>query len=95
MDVWVDSRSDDGQNLNPSVGETAVSFFLARAGKVKSYIVLASKVACICGILNAKEYGDVSPEGLTFIPRDTTSPWLLISNEVSNTTSLYEVAISD
>jgi hypothetical protein len=34
---------------------------------------------------------DVKPEGMQFIQRDRDTGWLLITNESSNTVSLYEV----
>ncbi len=41
--------------------------------------------------------GDLGPEGLTFIPSwqsPTFRPLLVVSNEVSGTTTVYEVHVS-
>lgn len=37
------------------------------------------------------EPADVGPEGLIYIQRDTNTGWLLVTSEISNTISLYEI----
>jgi hypothetical protein len=40
------------------------------------------------------EAGDLGPEGLLFVPEEESSngkPWIVVANEVSGTTTIYEV----
>ncbi|GAA1061665.1 choice-of-anchor I family protein [Agromyces bracchium] len=46
------------------------------------------------GVERLSEAGDLGPEGLTFIPAETSptgAPMLAVANEVSGTTTLYEI----
>lgn len=43
------------------------------------------------GVMNLGELGDIGPEGLVYIERDANTGWLLVTSEISNTTSLYEI----
>jgi hypothetical protein len=100
MDVWVDSRCDDKEPEPEAItigelGGTPYAFIgLERVSGVFAYQLSKPKQPRYAGYLNVKAHGDISPEGLTFIPRSDTSGWLLVSNEVSNTTSLYQVTLS-
>jgi hypothetical protein len=100
-DVWVDSRSDDKGPEPESItvgeigGEHYAFIGLERVSGIFVYKISHPAKPVYEGYLNTKSYGDISPEGLTFIPVDSSSGWLLVSNEVSNTTSLYEIAVSN
>lgn len=43
------------------------------------------------GVMNLGQLGDIGPEGLVYIERDANTGWLLVTSEISNTTSLYEI----
>jgi hypothetical protein len=43
---------------------------------------------------DVNDCGDLGPEGLTFVPAGqspTGKAWLLVSNEVSSTTTIWEI----
>lgn len=97
MDVWVDSRSDDKgpEPESITVGELDDDHYafigLERVSGIFVYEISKPRKPRFAGYLNVKAFGDVSPEGLVFIKQDDETGWLLVTNEVSNTTSLYEV----
>jgi hypothetical protein len=101
MDVWVDSRSDDKGPEPESIttgklgGDTYAFIGLERVSGIFVYRISNPSRPTFAGYLDVKAYGDISPEGLVFIPRTDHSGWLLVTNEVSNTTSLYEIALTD
>jgi hypothetical protein len=44
--------------------------------------------------ITSPEAGDLGPEGPIFVPEDESSngkPWIVVANEVSGTTTIYEV----
>ena len=99
VDVWVDKRSDDKGPEPESItvgelaGETYAFIGLERTSGLFIYNISSPSRPKVAGFINLKEAGDVGPEGLMFIPRDANTGWLLITNEISNTTSLYEVSV--
>jgi len=101
MDVWVDSRSDDKGPEPESIttgklgGDTYAFIGLERVSGIFVYRISNPSRPTFAGYLDVKAYGDISPEGLVFIPRTDNSGWLLVTSEVSNTTSLYEIALTD
>lgn len=98
MDVWVDSRSDDKgpEPESITVGELNNDHYafigLERVSGIFIYNISRPSKPRFVSYLDTKSYGDVSPEGLTFIKRSDNEAWLLVSNEVSNTTSLYRIS---
>ncbi len=100
VDVWVDDRSDDKGPEPESivVGELAsvpvVFIGLERASGVFVYAISNPQWPKYLGYINLKQFDDVSPEGLVFIPRSRTTGWLLVTNEVSNTISSYEISVT-
>ena len=97
MDVWVDGRSDDKGPEPESItvgeldGEHYAFIGLERVSGIFAYKISKPRRPRFAGYLNVKAFGDISPEGLVFIKQNDNTGWLLVTNEVSNTTSLYEV----
>ena len=87
----------DGNNEYPFFPQGASDHYafigLERVSGIYVYRISEPENPGFAGYLNVKEYGDISPEGLVFIKQDDKTGWLLVSNEVSNTTSLYEVKV--
>lgn len=99
MDIWLDSRSDDKGPEPESVtvgelgGKTFAFVGLERTSGVMIVSLDQPQRPEVVGFINTLEAGDIGPEGLQFISRSENSGWLLISNEISNTTSLYEISL--
>lgn len=100
FDVWVDDRSD---NKGPEpesiiVGELAgvavVFIGLEESSGIFAYAISNPYRPRYLGYINLKQFDDDSPEGLVFIPRSRSTGWLLVTNEVSNTVSSYEVSLT-
>jgi hypothetical protein len=97
MDVWDDSRSDDKGPEPESVtvgtlGDSTYAFIgLERTSAIFVYQLDNPYKPVPAGFINTKQQGDIGPEGLVFIERDSNSGWLLVTNEISNTISLYEI----
>ncbi|MFT6876685.1 MAG: hypothetical protein ACJAZF_002808 [Granulosicoccus sp.] len=98
-DVWTDSRSDDKGPEPESVaigtlGDRTVAFIgLERVSGVFVYDITDPVAPTYLGYVDSKRAGDVSPEGLIFVPTDSQSGVLVVTNELSNTTSTYRVAL--
>ncbi len=98
-DVWVDNRSDDKgpEPESITVGHLAdddyVFIGLERASGIFIYKLTSPYHPKPAGYIDLKPFGDLAPEGLKFIAKDANTGWLLISNEVSSTTSLYEIKV--
>lgn len=97
MSVWVENRSDDKGPEPESVttgelgGATYAFIGLERVSGIFVYQINDPKNPSYAGFIPVKEFGDESPEGLMFIAQDDDSGLLIVTNEVSNTTSVYEV----
>lgn len=97
LDVWEDGRSDDKGPEPESVvvGELAGKAYafigLERVSGIFIYDITKPKKSHAAAYMNIKGQGDIAPEGLVFIPRDDNTAWLLVTSEVSNTISLYEI----
>lgn len=99
LEVWTENRSDDKGPEPESIttgqlgGDTYAFIGLERTSGIFVYNLTAGETPRYAGYINVAAYGDESPEGLVFIPGDETSGQLLVTNEVSNTTSLYAVRV--
>jgi DNA-binding beta-propeller fold protein YncE len=106
-----DSRSDD-KGAEPEAiaigelyGRTYAFLGLERAGGVviydithprKSRFVTYVNSANPEGDLEAGTAGDIGPEGIEFVPADSSPtgvPLLLVANEISGTTSIYQISV--
>jgi DNA-binding beta-propeller fold protein YncE len=96
-----DSRSDDKGSEPESVvaarayGRDLLFVGLERAGGVMTFDATNARAPQLQGWTTTA--GDISPEGLAFVSADdspTGRPLLLVANEVSGTTSMYEVVKS-
>ena len=98
-DVWTDSRSDDKgpepESLTvASIAAKDIAFIgLERTSGVMVYDVSYPMEAEYLGFLDTKKAGDISPEGLIYVPRTENRGALIVTNEVSNTTSIYQIII--
>ena len=99
LNVWEDKRSDDKgpEPESVAVGELAGKQYafigLERTSGLFIYNISSPSRPTAAGFIDLEAVGDVGPEGLKFIPRDANTAWLLITNEISNTTSLYEISV--
>lgn len=99
FDFWTDKRSDDKGPEPESItigqiGDDSFAFIgLERVSGLFIYNVSSPYKPKGLGYIDLKGNGDIGPEGLEFIPRDSHTGWLLVTNEVSNTISLYEISI--
>jgi hypothetical protein len=96
-----DGRSDDkgpepeGVVVGKIDGRSFAFVGLERSSAVIVFDVSRPKSPKVAGLL-AKD-GDVSPEGLKFVPAaesPTGKPLLVVTNEVSRTTTAFELAIT-
>jgi len=100
-DVWVDGRSDDKgpepeSLIVANIDDRAIAFIgLERVSGVIVYDVSNPFEAEFIGYINTKESGDISPEGLFYVPRSDKSGVLVVTNEESNTTSSYSISIDE
>ncbi len=95
-----DGRSDD-KGPEPealavgSIGRNTFAFVgLERSGGVIMYDITKPEQSTFVQYLNTADLGDVSPEGIVFVPAwqsPTRNPLLLVSNEVSGTTRIVEL----
>lgn len=102
--ISVDNRSGKKGSEPESVvtgtvnGRTLAFVALERIGGIMVYDVTDPANAKLVNYINSREfddaiYGDVSPEGLCFIPAElskTGKAYLLAANEVSGTLAVYE-----
>ncbi|MGB1427835.1 MAG: choice-of-anchor I domain-containing protein, partial [Cycloclasticus sp.] len=45
------------------------------------------------GYIDIEALGEIGPEGLIFIKKSENTGWLVVTSEISNTVSLYEISI--
>lgn len=97
MDVWEDGRSDDKGPEPESVtvgqlGDNTLAFIgLERTSGIFVYRLNKPHKPEPVAFIDVEDAGDVGPEGLVFIERDANTGWLLVTSEISNTISLYEI----
>ncbi|MGN9785111.1 choice-of-anchor I family protein [Nonomuraea sp. ZG12] len=94
-----DSRSDnkgpepEGVTVGTIKGRTYAFVGLERVGGVVAYDVTDPRRPRLADYVNTRD-GDLGPEGLAFVPAHdspTRRPLLVVGNEVSGTTSTYEI----
>lgn len=96
--VWVDSRSDDKGPEPESVttgtvaGKTFAFIGLERVSGVFVYDVTDPAAPHYTGYINTNLAGDISPEGLIFVPTNSSGGVLVVTNEISNTISTYQIS---
>ena len=101
VDVWTDSRSDDkgpepeAVIVSELAGYSLAFIGLERTSGVMVYDISTPDAPQYAGYINTKAAGDISPEGLLFVPIDAVSGFLVVTNEVSNTLSVYRVSVGD
>lgn len=97
MDVWEDGRSDDKGPEPESVtvgqfGDDMLAFIgLERTSGIFVYSLNNPSKPKPVAFIDVEDLGDEGPEGLVYIERDANTGWLLVTNEISNTISLYEI----
>jgi hypothetical protein len=97
LDVWEDGRSDDKGPEPESVtvgqmGDNILAFIgLERTSGVFVYQLNKPHQPQAVAFLDVENLGDVGPEGLLYIEQNANSGLLLVTNEISNTISLYEI----
>lgn len=100
-DVKFDSRSDDKgpepeSVVTGDIGKSTYAFIgLERTGGIMVYNVTDPYHPVFETYFNSIDNGDISPEGLTFIPAEmspTQKPLLLASHEMSGTIAVYELS---
>lgn len=97
MDVWEDGRSDDKGPEPESVtvgkmGDDTLAFIgLERTSAIFVYQLNNPYKPEPVAFIDVEDLGDAGPEGLIYIERDANTGWLLVTNEISNTVSLYEI----
>ena len=97
LDVWEDGRSDDKGPEPESVtvgemGDNILAFIgLERTSGIFVYQLNKPHKPQAVAFLDIENLGDVGPEGLLYIEQDANSGLLLVTNEISNTISLYEI----
>jgi hypothetical protein len=97
MDVWEDGRSDDKGPEPESVtvgqfGDDTLAFIgLERTSAIFVYSLNNPRKPEPVAFIDVENVGDEGPEGLVYIERDANTGWLLVTNEISNTISLYEI----
>ncbi|NJN66640.1 MAG: bifunctional metallophosphatase/5'-nucleotidase [Chloroflexaceae bacterium] len=103
-----DSRSDNkgpepegatiGQIEVGGEDRTFAFIGLERIGGVMVYEVTDPENPDFVQYVNNRDGGDVAPEGLTFVPAEDSpngNPLLVVANEVSGTTTIYEITVPD
>jgi DNA-binding beta-propeller fold protein YncE len=97
MDVWEDGRSDDKGPEPESVtvgqfGDDTLAFIgLERTSGIFIYQLNNPRKPEPVAFIDVEDLGDEGPEGLVYIERDANTGWLLVTSEISNTISLYEI----
>jgi hypothetical protein len=97
LDVWEDGRSDDKGPEPESVtvgqlGDDTLAFIgLERTSAIFVYQLNNPHKPKPVAFIDIENVGDEGPEGLLYIERDANTGWLLVTNEISNTISLYEI----
>jgi len=96
---WVENRSDDKGPEPESIitgelnGETYAFIGLERANGIFIYKISNPSRPTPAGFINIESEGEIGPEGLTFIKKTESTGWLIVTSEISNTVSIYELSI--
>jgi hypothetical protein len=98
FDTRSDNKGPEPEGVTTGVigGRTYAFIGLERTGGVMVYDITNPNRPAFVDY--ATTTGDVAPEGLTFVAADhspTCKPLLIVSNEVSGTTTFYEIAPQD
>lgn len=97
MDVWEDGRSDDKGPEPESItvgtlGDDTLAFIgLERTSGIFVYQLNNPRKPEALAFIDIEDLGDTGPEGLIYIERDANTGWLFVTNEISNTISLYQI----
>jgi len=108
-DTFLDDDGEAGQNRADSKGVEAEAIAFGEVGGTPYVFVGAERTSSInifdvsdptdakfVDFVDTREMGDVSPEIITFIPREESStgnPQIAVSFEISGTTSVYDLTI--
>ena len=96
---WVESRSDDKGPEPESIttgelnGKAYAFIGLERANGIFIYELSNPYRPKPAGYINIEAVGEIGPEGLIFIKKSENTGWLVITSEISNPVSLYEISI--
>ncbi|MBV1897832.1 MAG: choice-of-anchor I family protein [Cycloclasticus pugetii] len=96
---WEEGRSDDKGPEPESIttGELSGKIYafigLERANGIFIYDISNPRKPKPTGYINIEKQGDIGPEGLIFIKKTESHGWLIVTNEISNTISIYEISI--
>jgi hypothetical protein len=96
---WEEGRSDDKGPEPESIttgelGNKTYAFIgLERASGIFIYDISNPGRSKPAGYINIEEQGDIGPEGLLFVKKADSVGWLIVTSEISNTVSLYEIII--
>ena len=96
---WEEGRSDDKGPEPESIttgelGDKLYAFIgLERANGIFIYDISNPRKSIPAGYINIEEQGDIGPEGLLFIKKDEFTGWVIVTSEISNTVSIYEMSI--
>ena len=96
---WEEGRSDDKGPEPESIttgelGDKLYAFIgLERANGIFIYDISNPRKSMPAGYINIEEQGDIGPEGLLFVKKDEFTGWIIVTSEISNTVSIYEMSI--
>ena len=97
----------EGVTIGEINGRTYAFIGLERVGGIMVYDITDPNSPSFVQYINNRDFGgdaeagtakDLGPEGLTFIPKSsspTDAPLLVVTNEVSGTTTFYEVVVTN
>jgi hypothetical protein len=97
-DIWEDGRSDDKGPEPESItvgelgGEAYAFIGMERTNDIFIYSLENPTKPTAIGFMDIDNVnGDIGPEGLVFVEKDANTGWLIVTSEISNTTSVYEI----
>lgn len=100
MDVWEDGRSDDKGPEPESIttgelgGDLYAFIGLERTSGIFIYQISNPNKPQAAGFMDVEALGNEGPEGLLFVPKTDTTGWLIVTNEISNSVSVYEISLN-